>query len=149
MNGQLAGWGAEWWTLGGRRRRMARGPQGAALQALGTAGPGLAGLGPQASRSGRPRGDRQEEGKGGPGPCPDPGPAPDPRSCATAAWEAALEPRVLGSWVAQPVERLRLDLSLGLDLRVLTSSPELGAARGVRSTKRMVFLASSGANGKI
>ena len=39
-----------------------------------------------------------------------------------------------GIWVAQLVQHLTLDLSLGLDLRVMSSSPSLGSTLGVKPT---------------
>ena len=39
-----------------------------------------------------------------------------------------------GTWVAQSVERLTLDLSSGPDLRVMSSSPALGSTLGIKPT---------------
>ena len=39
-----------------------------------------------------------------------------------------------GTWVAQSVKDLILDLSSGLDLRVLSSSPTLGSTLGMEPT---------------
>ena len=39
-----------------------------------------------------------------------------------------------GAWVAHSVKRLTLDLSSSLDLRVVSSSPALGSALGVKPT---------------
>ena len=39
-----------------------------------------------------------------------------------------------GTWVAQWVKHLTLDLSSGLDLRVVSSSPMLGSTLGVKPT---------------
>ena len=42
-----------------------------------------------------------------------------------------------GARVAQSVKRLMLDLSLGLDLRVVSSSPMLGPVPGVEPTLKI------------
>ena len=39
-----------------------------------------------------------------------------------------------GAWVAQLVKRPTLDLSSGLDLRVMSSSSAMGSSLGVEST---------------
>ena len=39
-----------------------------------------------------------------------------------------------GIWVVQSVKRLALDLSLGLDLRVMSSNPTLGSMLGMEPT---------------
>ena len=39
-----------------------------------------------------------------------------------------------GIWVVQSVKRLALDLSLGLDLRVMSSSPVFGSMLGMEPT---------------
>jgi len=41
---------------------------------------------------------------------------------------------VESTWVAQSVQRLTLHLSSGLDLSVVSSSPELGSMLGMEST---------------
>ena len=45
-----------------------------------------------------------------------------------------LKVKIQGTWVAQSVKHLTLDLSSGLDLRVLSSSPTLGSMLGVEPT---------------
>ena len=39
-----------------------------------------------------------------------------------------------GTWVAPSVKRLTLDLSSGLDLRIMSSSPELGSMPAMEPT---------------
>ena len=41
-----------------------------------------------------------------------------------------------GTWVAQPVKDRLLDLSSGLDLRVVSSSPALGSTLGAEPTQK-------------
>ena len=49
-------------------------------------------------------------------------------------YKASFNVSLRDAWVAQSVKRLMLDLRSDLDLRVKSSSPELGSALGVRST---------------
>ena len=44
--------------------------------------------------------------------------------------------RDMGVWVAQLVKHLTLDLSSGLDLRVVSSSPSLGSTLGMEPTQK-------------
>ena len=44
--------------------------------------------------------------------------------------------RFRGAWVAQSIEHLTLDLSSGLDLRVVSSNPVLGWALGVKPGRK-------------
>ena len=46
----------------------------------------------------------------------------------------------MGAWVAQPLKHPTLDLSSGLDLGVVNSSPAWGSAPGVKPTLKKFFL---------